>query len=187
MPNKPSLDLLKNLPVPDFLEEENKVLYDASTSRVAKHDKTYLKFCHWAALPTKQRNPPTQEEFELKYGLPHKYTTKFKARKDFQSLRIKYFWEWMFDNFPDVVYSIYQRAKTSTADAKIFVDLIGKRLERREGKEKMQPLMILGVPQEKIDNLFVRKDYHPENYDGVVNKTIQTFKIEDGEAVEDGP
>lgn len=126
-----------------------------------KHDEAYEAFIQWSATPSKLREPKTMKEFEKVWKLPDRYTSnEFKRRADFHERRLKTFWDWMFDKFPDVIYAVYTRAITkSTADAKIFAELVGKRLEVDQPKSRMTPFVMVGVPQEKINNLFVPESY----------------------------
>jgi hypothetical protein len=131
-----------------------------STSR--KHDDAYEAYVKWAATPRSLREPKTAKEFEKIWHLPMAYTsTSFTQRSDFQEKRMRFFWNWMYDRFPDVIYAVYRRAITnSTADARIFAEIIGKKLETDAPRAKMTPFVLVGVPQEKINELFV-----PENYE----------------------
>ncbi len=173
---------LHGIPLPDFLNPSNKLRPHSENIRpMPKHQEAYDAFCKWAALPHDLRHPKNQAGFETKWNLSPRQTSHWKEKDDFQAKRLNYFWNWMFDKFPDVVYAIYRRAKrNSSADAKVFADLIGKRLEISQPKVEMKPLMIMGIPQEKIDNLFI-----PKNYDKVVVNTTETFKpkIEEAEVL----
>jgi hypothetical protein len=74
---------------------------------------------------------------------------------------MKYFWDWVMDKYPDVLHAVYRRAiQNSTADAKIFSDIVAKRMEMLvPQKQKMTPFMLVGVPQEKINALFTPEGY----------------------------
>lgn len=173
----PKKKLPQNIPLPDFLNVEQKLVPRQRKRKLEKHGKAYEAFCKWAALPEELRRPPTQEGFERKWYLPRNYTSYWKTKEDFQAKRLNYFWNNLMDWYPDVVYAIYRRAKrNSSSDAKTFVEIIGKRLDTDEPKTKMLPMMLVGVPQEKIDNLFIPKEY----------KDIPTSikKAEEGEVIE---
>ena len=146
----PSTDFLRKVYKPR--EKENRDL--------VKYEREYDAYCRWAALPHDVRKPKRQEHFEKKWHLPKTYTAVFQRREDFQEKRLRYFWEWMMDKFPDVVYAVYQRALgKSSKDANIFVDLISKYINPERPKVSISPMVLVGVPQEKIDNLFVPKGY----------------------------
>ena len=175
---------LQGLPVLDFLEPSPRLRPEKRKAPITtKHSKAYLAFCKWSATPRDLRQPKTQLSFERKWHLPANYTQHWKEREDFQARRITYFWNWMFDRFPDVVYAIYRRAKrNSSTDAKIFADLIGKRLETEQPKVEMRPLILMGVPQERLDALFI-----PKAYDNAVQQTVSGMKakVEEAEVVEE--
>lgn len=131
-----------------------------SRKKLPKWEREFDLFCRWAALPKNLRDPKTAVAFESKYTLPKNYTSIFKQHEDFQSKRLKYFYDWLFDLYPDVVYAVYKRAlQKSSRDASIFVDLIGKQLETHKPQMTVAPMVIMGIPQEKINALFVPKDY----------------------------
>lgn len=173
--------LIPSVPVPNFLDLEQSIIPRERKKPVArKHGAAYEAFCRWAALPRKLRRPKTQEEFEKLWHLPANYVHHWKHREDFQAARLKYFWNWMFDRFPDVVYAIYQRAlRKSSADARIFTELIGKKLETERPTPKISPFMMIGVAQEDITKLFI-----PKEYDKVVEKTVTLHKAKVEDAIE---
>jgi len=167
-----------DLPIPDFLNIDKKLIPQERHRAMEKHEDAYKAFCKWAALPQEVRIPQTQDEFEKKWMLPKGYTSKWKEKEDFQANRLKYFWNWMFDKFPDVVYAVYKRAiRNSARDATIFAQLIGKKLETEKPVAQINPFVLVGVPQERIDKLFV-----PKNYDKVYDKTIELNKSKAEEA-----
>lgn len=168
-----------NLPIPDFLNVEKKLIPFERKRTMEKHEDAFKAFCRWAAQPEELRFPKTYKDFEIKWRLPKNYTHKWKEREDFQALRLKYFWNWMFDRFPDVVYAMYKRAiRSSSADARVFAELVGKKLETDKPVAQINPFVLVGVSQEKIDNLFV-----PKKYDEVMQKTIELGKAEDAQMV----
>ena len=125
-----------------------------------KYEKEYEAFCEWSALPKELRKPKTATEFERKHLLPRGYTYYFKTREDFRDKSINYFWEWLMDLYPDVVHAIYKRAiGKSDKAAGIFMDLIAKKMNLDKPKVTVQPMVLMGVAQEKIDQLFVPKEY----------------------------
>ena len=169
-----------NLPIPDFLNLDKKLIPQQRHRMMEKHEDAYNSFCKWAALPEDLRNPRTQQEFEHKWGLPKNYTSKWKEKEDFQATRLKHFWNWMFDKYPDVIYAIYRRAvRNSATDARIFAELVGKKLETERPVAQISPFILVGVPQEKLDSLFV-----PKSYDKVVSKTIELNKVRDADIIE---
>lgn len=133
------------------------------STELIKYQDEYDKFCNWAALPKDLRKPPTAVAFEKKYMLPKGYTNYFKARDDFPTKRWTAFWDWMADLYPDVVMAVYNRAvsKTKGSDkaAGIFIDLLSKKMNLDAPRVSVQPMVLMGVPQDKIDALFVPKDY----------------------------
>lgn len=161
------------IPIPDFLQLGKKFDTRLRRRKKIKHKSAYEAFCRWAALPQEVRKPATQSEFERIWKLPKGYiSVKWKVREDFQAKRLKHFWNWMFDKFPDVVYSIYKRAvRNSSADARVFVEIIGKKLETDRPKSPVSPFFMIGVPQEKLDALFT-----PKEYDKAAEETINFYK-----------
>lgn len=174
---------LQGLPVPDFLNLDNKLIPKQRDRKKDKHEEAYDAFCKWAAMPEEVRTPSTQVAFEKKWGLPRNYTSKWKEKEDFQAKRLKYFWNWMFDKFPDVVYAVYRRAtRNSSSDAKIFAELVGKKLETDQPKTAMLPMIVMGVPQDKIDRLFT-----PQTIIDAADKTVKTIKKEEAEIIPEAP
>jgi len=126
---------------------------------LVKYEREYDAFCQWSAMPEAIRNPKTATAFEEKWKIPLGYVQNFKKRTDFRDRVLRYFWDWMMDSFPNVVYAVYKRAKDGNAPhAKIFAELISKHLEVDKPKSLIQPFMLIGVPQEKIDSLFIPQD-----------------------------
>ena len=164
-----------NLPVPfpDYLRKQYAVseTRHSESEYKGKYEKEYNAFCKWAALPTDLRKPKTSTAFEIKWRLPRTYTEFFRDRPDFQEKRLRYFWDWMMDKFPDVVYAIYKRAVSkSSTDARVLAELMGKHLEVHKPKVNVAPMILVGVPQERINNLFVPKGF--ENVKDITPKGI---------------
>lgn len=125
-----------------------------------KYAKQYDAYCRWAALPKELRDPNTAVKFEKRYKLPKGYTTNFLHRSDFHGKRATYFWNWMMDLFPDVVYSMYKRSlDKSSTDAKAFADIIAKHLDLQKPAPTITNFTLVGVSQDKIDKLFTPKEY----------------------------
>lgn len=157
------------IPSPDFLRKIYKKPTEGGqgTGELVKYEREYDAYCHWAALPHEVRKPKNQQLFEKKWNLPKNYLAKFHQREGFQEKRLGYFWEWMMDKFPNVVYAIYQRAMgKSSKDANIFVDLISKYISPERPRVQVSPMILVGVPQEKIDKLFI-----PEGYENIQDIT----------------
>lgn len=154
---------IDNLAIPDpsFLTETYGDPDKLKGGELTKHKSAYEAFCRWSALPKEERDPATEVAFEKKYHLSKGYGQHFKLRKDFQNKRLTYFWEWMMEKLPDVVYSQYKKvmADGNTNAAKFFAELIAKKLEDEKPLQIIQPLSIVGVPQDKIDKLFTPKSY----------------------------
>jgi len=154
-------------PEPDFFKKP-KAQKQRNLPSLTKHGFTtekredaYLAYIKWAASPESIREPKTEKEFERRWKLPaNTAQTSFKTRPDFYEKKMKYFWEWVFDKFPDVIHAVYRRAiQNSTADAKIFAELVGKRMEVNAPKPQMPPFVLIGVPQDKINALFIPEGY----------------------------
>lgn len=149
------------IPNPAYLMKESKLAGTKNSQPLVKYQKEYEAFCRWSALPKDLRKPKTALEFERKNMLPKGYTQFFKQREDFRTTTITFFWEWMMDLYPDVVYAVYQQsvnAKNMKA-AGIFIDLLSKKMNLDKPRVQVQPMVLMGVPQDKIDQLFVPKDY----------------------------
>lgn len=151
------------IPSPDYLKKifkDQGSRKDDGRGRPFEKEREYDAFCKWLALPKELRKPKTVAQFEDKWGLSRSYTEHFKEKEDFQQRRLQYFWEWMMDLFPDVVYAIYKRAiKNSSVDSRAFAEIILKKLDVEKPRINVSPMMIMGVPQEKIDALFIPKEY----------------------------
>lgn len=169
-----TLDTKIPIPSPEYLKKmtNDKSAHPGdSDSKLVKYQKEYDAFCKWAALPKEERKPKTAAEFERKNFLPKGYTNYFKGRDDFMDKRLNYFWDWMMDLYPDVVHAVYKRsvsAKGSSKDAQIFIELLSKKLNLDKPKLQVQPMVLMGVPQDKIDALFTPKGYD----NGVIPGTV---------------
>jgi len=169
------------IPLPDFLNVDKELVPRQRKRKKDKHQDAYEEFCKWSATPKELREPKTQAEFASLWKLAPKYISNWKNNEDFQAKRLNYFWNWMFEKLPDVMYAIYRRAKrNSSADARIFTDIIGKRLETNAPKKEMTPFLMVGIPQDRVNNLFV-----PKGYDSAIKKTIELNKdkVEDAETM----
>lgn len=156
-------DLETKIPIPNpaYLKKKSVNEGKAGNGPLLKYAKEYDEFCKWASLPKDVRRPKTALEWERQKLLPRGYSDHFKARDDFSDKRLAYFWDWMMDLYPDVVYAVYRRAKDkSSKDAGIFIDLLSKKMKLDAPRLTVAPMILVGVPQDKIDNLFVPKEYH---------------------------
>lgn len=149
------------IPSPNYLTKQLAASSTENDQVMTKYGKEYEAFCRWAALPKDLRKPKTALDFERKHFLPRSYTQFFKKRADFRTKTISYFWDWMMDVYPDVVYSVYQQSVNSKnmKAAAIFIDLLSKKMNLDKPRVSVQPMVLMGVPQDKIDRLFVPKDY----------------------------
>jgi hypothetical protein len=173
------LDSRIPIPSPEYLKKMNssKGHSENNDTKLVKYQKEYEAFCSWAALPKEERKPKTAVEFERKNMLPKGYTNYFKGRDDFNDKRLTYFWQWMMDLYPDVVHAVYKRAVgKSSKDAAIFIDLLSKKMQLDKPKMQIQPMVIMGVPQEKIDALFTPKGYDAGVVPGEVIKNEKANK-----------
>jgi hypothetical protein len=155
------IDVLKefDFPEPSFFQPPKKIVKKQNRVKFKtnKRKKAYDAFVRWSATPKSLREPKTQAEFERVWKLPiGTVASSFKTREDFHQKRMTHFWNWVFDKYPDVIHAVYRRAiQNSTADAKIFSELVSKRLETTSPtKPRMTPFMLVGVPQSKINALF---------------------------------
>lgn len=167
-----SLELLKQaeatpIPDPSFLTKKY-AGKEEGDGKLIKYEKEYDKYCEWSALPKRLREPKTQDAFERKWKIPKKYSFSFRHRKDYENKRRMYFWRWMNDIYPDVVDTLYTQAtvKGNINAAKFFAELVAKHEEIEKPAQIIQPLAIIGVPQSKIEKLFVPKGY--ENPKGII-------------------
>lgn len=167
-----TLELLKNpsdtsIPIPSVdashLQNNMPAIPGRPTQQKRmKYEKEYDAFCRWAALPKEQRKPKRIADFEKENGIPKNYHQHFRQRDDYQELRTKYFYEWLWDIYPDLVNAAYNRAmRNSTADFKVLSEIISKRMEVDKPRVSVSPMLILGVPQEKLDKLMQPKPVPP--------------------------
>lgn len=151
------------IPIPSIahLTKLNSNHGKADNQVLIKYQKEYDLFCSWSALPKDLRKPPTAVAFEKRHLLPKGYTNYFKSREDYPTKRWTAFWDWMMDLYPDVVYAVYSKAtmKGDSKAAGIFVDLVSKRMNLDKPRVTVQPMVLMGVPQDQIDALFTPKDY----------------------------
>ena len=152
----PSSTLLKKM----FDNLSDKQIEKSNLGAPFKHEKAYEAFCQWYSLPTQLKKPKTARKFEDKWGLPKGYCElSFRRREDFGQKSSQYFWEWMMSLWPDVVYAIYKDAvRGSAPQAKAFSEIILKRLDVDKPKVTISPMILMGVPQERIDRLFIPKE-----------------------------
>lgn len=131
---------------------------DPKPSDLYKHEKAFDDFCRWSSVPKGNRRPESEAEFERKYGLAaHHCYNIFKKRKDFQERCFKYMFEWIRELYPEFIHKMYLAAvKDKNASAiKFFSEMVAQDLTAGKPAPAAQPLMIVGVPQEKIDRLFI--------------------------------
>jgi hypothetical protein len=150
------------IPSPTYLLKQSKLVGKSTDQPMVKYAKEYDAYARWAALPKEERKPKTAVEWERKNKLPKGYTQFFRQREDFSNKRLTYFWEWMMDIYPEVVYAVYQRAtakKGSDKAAGIFIDLLSKKMNMDKPRVQVQPMVLMGVQQEKIDALFTPQGY----------------------------
>lgn len=150
------------IPNPSYLMKESKLANTKGTQPLLKWRKEYEDFCHWSAMPKELRKPKTAQEWERKKQVPKGYTHYFKTREDYRQKVLTHFWDWMMDMYPDVVYAVYQRATNkggSDKAAGIFIDLLSKKMNLDKPKVSVQPMVLMGVDQSKIDKLFTPKSY----------------------------
>ncbi len=151
------------IPNPSYLMKESKnVMATHSQQPLVKYGKEFEEFCEWSAKPKELRKPKTAGEWEKKNLIPKGYSQYFKTREEFRTKTLSYFWDWMMDMYPDVVYAVYQRAtnkKGSDKAAGIFIDLLSKKMNLDKPRVQVQPMVLMGVDQSKIDKLFTPKSY----------------------------
>jgi hypothetical protein len=129
-----------------------------SVLKTTKYEREYDAFCRWAALPKDVRKPKRIIDFEKEWGLPKNYHEFFRQREDYQERRTKYFYDWLFEIWPDAVYEAYKRAMNrSTADFKVLAEIVGQKLEVTKPKMTVSPMVIVGVPQEDLNKLMQQK------------------------------
>lgn len=151
-----------SIPIPDpsYLLNKASSNADGPSGDLIKYKKEYEKFCQWSALPKDERKLKSAAAFEKKYRIPIGYTNKFRLRKDYQTKRLEYFWEWMFEKLPDVVLAMYKRAvKNSSVDARYFAEMISKHMDIEQPAQQLQNFFLVGVSQEKINGLFTPKKF----------------------------
>ena len=127
--------------------------------KLVKYEREYDAYCRWIATPEQERHPKSVGLFETKWKIPKTYSSSFRTRGDFKQKVIGYWYEWLLDKWPTIAYSAYEQAKKgNSAHIKIFADLMAKHLDTEKPKATIQPFMIVGVPQEKINKLFIPDD-----------------------------
>lgn len=154
-------DLDKKIPVPtlDYIRKQTKNEQLANRNG-QKYDREYDAFCRWISLPQNEREPKTETAFEKKWRLPRRTSLAFRRYRDFRNRRLLYFWEWMFDMLPEVASAIAKRAmaKGGSADARIFAEMISKHMDVQKPQNQITNIVIQGVSQDKLDNLFIPDD-----------------------------
>ena len=154
------------IPLPPEFSSQNTI---PNRDIETKHGKAYEAFCRWSGLPESLRDPKTMTAFEKKWKLPDRYTNHFKLREDYKDKTLTHFWEWMIEHLPEVVYSVYKRAiTTSSKDAGLFIEMVSKHLNLEKPRVTVSPMVLVGVPQDKIDKLFTAKGY--ENIEDITPK-----------------
>ena len=137
----------------------NEQLRGENQKKLVKYEREYDAYCRWIATPEQERSPKTVVMFERKWKIPRSYSASFRSRQDFKQKVISYWYEWLLDKWPTIAYSAYEQAKKgNSAHIKIFADLMAKHLDTEKPKATIQPFAIIGVPQEKINKLFMPDD-----------------------------
>lgn len=155
---------LANLPVPDFLTKKNESRVRKKKRKKDKHKDAFLAYAKWYSTPAEMRDPPTKTAFAKLWKLPSvNYMYHWEDEEEFLHLASKHYWKWMFSILPDISHAAYQRAiaktRGSSQDAKLLMELIGKRFERNNTPQRIQPLIMVGVDQNKIEELFTPTEY----------------------------
>lgn len=167
----PDSDTRIPIPSPAVLRQIPR--YKQSSKTVTKyntHEKAYDAFCKWIVLPESLRKPKKIYQFELKWDLPKRTTEYFREREDFDQRRMRYFWEWVMDKAPTVVETLYKKAtrEGNVTAARVYMELLSKKMDQVKPKLPVSSMMIVGIPQEKIDKLFTPKEY--ENIEDITPK-----------------
>lgn len=144
------------IPLPDFKENKDMVEAMKPKRELYKREAEYEAYCEWCATPQQEREPKTQLGFERKYHLSPGYTRNFRKRAEFRLKVFKLMLEYWIDKYPNLVYAQYKKAvkEGDTNAAKLVSEIISKNLDVEVEKKTVQPFVLVGVPQEKIDRLF---------------------------------
>lgn len=165
---------LANLPMPDFLKPKKELKPSIRKRRKDKHEKAFQAYARWMAKPSELREPKTKNAFMRLWKLPLNYSHRWEKDEEFQRLRYKHFWDWMFGLLPDIAHAAFKRAmrteRGSSQDAKLLMELIGKKIDVDRPTQRVQPFFLVGVDQSKIEQLFTPREY--------VDAATDTLKLE---------
>lgn len=149
-----------SIPLPPMSEIEklkNATIEKKDERVLNKHDKAYDDFCRWISVPEKNRVPKTMKDFERKYKLPNGYCSNvFKKRSDFYQRYYLHMWEWIRELYPNFIHEQYLQAVKAgnPSSIKFFGEMVAKDMSIEKPRDTIQPIMIVGVTQEKINKLF---------------------------------
>lgn len=152
------------IPVPslDFLRKVEKAEGGiVREGKIDKHERAYDAYCRWMATPKARREPKTEVAFESKWKVPKHYAATFRQRGDYRNRMLLYFWEWMMDNMPDFFENLMQKSfeKGGSAERRILAEIYMKHTETQKPAQQITQIVIQGVEQAKINNLFVPDEY----------------------------
>lgn len=154
---------LANIPIPEFLKRDQKIVPKKRNRKKDKHYDAFLAYAKWYSLPSDQREPATKREFIKIWKLPPSYVYNWEDDEEFLSLVDKHFWRWLYSKLPDIAEASFQRAisktRGSAQDTKILLELIGKRVDVNKPATRIQPFFLVGVDQNKIEELFTPTEY----------------------------
>lgn len=157
---------LANIPIPEFLTKKQEVKVKKVGRKKDKHHDAFLAYAKWYSMPTETRVPQTKKDFAKLWKLPtqnYMQSAGWEDDEEFLHLVDKHFWRWMYSLLPDIANAAFQRAiaktRGSSQDAKLLMELIGKRTQMDKPPARVQPFFLIGVDQNKIEELFTPTEY----------------------------
>lgn len=154
---------LANIPVPEFLTKNQKVKRKKKNRQKDKHGDAFVAYAKWFATPSDKRDPPTKKEFMKIWKLPPHYVYNWEDDEEFLHMVDRHYWRWLYGLLPDITQAAFERAvsrtRGSSQDAKLLMELIGKRMQINKPATRIQPFFLIGVDQNKIEDLFTPKKY----------------------------
>ena len=130
----------------------------------------FREFCNWAALPTPLREPKTQTEWSVKWGVTEATLSKWKHRPEFWEMVANQRREWAKDKTSDVIHGLYRNASTrgEAAEVKLWLEAV------EDWSEKAPPtspnITIIGI--KGITEADIQKLVQPEEKEKAIEGEI---------------
>jgi hypothetical protein len=120
----------------------------------------FLEYTQWASLPSALREPKTQKDWSLKWGVTEATLSRWKSRPEFWEQIANRRREWAKDKTSDVIHGLFRNASTrgEAAEVKLWLEAV------EDWSEKAPPsspnITIIGI--KGITEADIQKLVQPE-------------------------